>query len=316
MNDNSQHSERSESSFVHKASNFAKDRYNELSSEIVKALDLNKDGKIGLEDMILLAMKSKTVRVDRNAFLKRAFMKYCDESTIEYAIKTTPAKAHIDRAIIDRATRESTNKQTFMTTAASFGLGYVPGGLAVDVATTVADVGQYYANLLIAMQKMMYLYGFPQLNIQDDAEFIDDGTLHMIYLGIGTMFGVGEAGKAIQAIANHLAAGIEKEMMRAALTKKAAWPIIKKILHHFNIKLTKELASKTVSNMIKGLGGILVGGISFVSFQRCCNRFVKSVNNTYLSNPELFKDYNVIDVKVSANSIYEEINQGIDENNI
>ena len=59
-------------------------------------------------------------------------------------------------AIVDAELMASMPKT--LAAATSLGLGAAPGGLAVDLATTVTDLGQFYGHLLVIMQKLMYLY--------------------------------------------------------------------------------------------------------------------------------------------------------------
>ena len=59
----------------------------------------------------------------------------------------------------------------------SLALG-APGGVAM-VATLPADIAQYYGYMLRAIQKLLYLYGFPEINVENGVN-IDDETMNLI----------------------------------------------------------------------------------------------------------------------------------------
>ena len=291
---------------VEDISKYANEKYEEISKDIIAKIDVNGDGKVGIEDMICLALKNKAVRVDRDAYLRKAFMMVCDEDTIKKAIETSPAKANIKEQYIKKAAYDSIRKQTLLATGSSVALGYVPGGLAVDVTTTVADVTQFYAHLLIIIQKLLYLYGFPELEFNDKNDIpIDDGTMNMLIICLGAMAGVNEACKVLTNMAELLAKGVTKKMMQTAMTKAAAWPVIKKILSYFAIRLTRDLATKTVANSIKVLGGILVGGITYGSFNKCGKSFMKCIQNSILAKPDDYVE------TFDAEIVSEKLNEGV-----
>ena len=99
------------------------------------------------------------------------------------------------------------------------------------------------------------------------------------------MNGVAGANNAIKALAQALAKGIEKKLLSAALTKGTFYPILKSTLKWFGVKLTKEIFAKSVKNAIPVVGGVVGGGITFLSFKPCCLRLKAALTDTMLSNP-------------------------------
>ncbi len=276
----------------------AKDASSKISEETIKLIDENNNGKIDLVDFVIKAIKTPGIKINRAEYLQSAFKRYCNEETIAKAISTNPAKAGISKDIVDKTAKESITLQKTIATTASLGLGYVPGGLAVDAATTVADLVQYYGQLLVIMQKLMYLYGYPELELDRQDGSIDDGTMNLIIIGIGTMAGVNEATKFLSAITEKLAVSVPKQVLKKGFSTKIAYQVAKKVLKYFGITLTKEVATKGISNAIKFVGGILMGGITFVGFGSACNNFYKALKDTPLSNPNYVDESNVIDVDV------------------
>lgn len=299
---------------IEKAVQFGQDKMDTVSDTVIHMVDQNGDGKIGIEDFIILALQKKAIRVNRDDFLRNAFSTMCDKKLIEKAIATNPAKAGIKVEFVRKAAENAINKQTKIVTSTSVGLGYVPGPVIVDVTTTVADVTQYYGNLLIMAQKLLYLYGFPEIEISDGKNItLDDGTMNLLIICLGAMAGVNEACQVLNKMAELLAKGVQKKMMQKALTKQTLWPILKKILSYFTITLTKDLASKTVANSIKLLGGALVGGITYYSFTKCGKNFIGAIDNTILSNPVAFADdkQNIVDAEYTEDSVSEELVKNI-----
>lgn len=99
------------------------------------------------------------------------------------------------------------------------------------------------------------------------------------------MNGVAGANNAVKALAKALSVGVEKKLIAAALTKGTLYPILKSTLKWFGVKLTKEIFAKTVKNAIPVVGGIVGGGITFLSFKPCCMRLKDVLTDTMLSNP-------------------------------
>ena len=83
-----------------------------------------------------------------------------------------------------------------------------------------------------------------------------------------------------------LAKGVAKQMLAQALTKKTAFQVAKKVLKYFGITLTKSLAAKGVANSIKLLGGVLVGGITFVTLTIPANGPNPEPNTIHVSGIE------------------------------
>lgn len=277
-----------------------------IAQGTVKIVDENGNGKIDLEDFIIKALRVPGVRVNRKEYLEKALKKYCTEELICKAIVDTPAKAGIQKTTVDKAAGESIALQKTLATSTSVGLGYVPGGVAVDISTTVADLAQYYGHQLVIMQKLMYLYGYPEIQLNRGVEGIDDGAMNMLIIGVGVMAGVQEASKYILKMSEMLAKGVAKQMLAQALTKKTAFQVAKKVLKYFGITLTKSLAAKGVANSIKFLGGVLVGGITFVTFNTSCDNLFKTLRQSPLADPNYVPEGSVVDAEFTTVDAVEE----------
>lgn len=251
---------------------------------VLQAVDKNGDGQIGIEDVIVLAMKVPGVHINREKYLRKELFKNHPDDVIEKAVATTPANAGIHQREIDRIADEAIKVERTYVSGISAALG-APGGLAM-VATLPADLGQYYAYMLRAAQKLMYLYGFPELRSDEDGLVLDSETLNALVLCLGAMYGVAGAKNAINVMAHALSKGVEKKLVSMALTKGAIYPVVKSTMKWFGVSLTKKVFANAVGKTIPVVGGLVGGGITFFSFKPCCDRLKVVLQDTMLSNPE------------------------------
>ena len=250
---------------------------------VVEQLDVNHDGKIDIEDIIILGLKTPGVKVDRRKFLTNEFQIHYTAETIDKAIETTPLYANIPIEDINKIADAVIQHERYFVSGISTALG-TPGGVAM-AATIPADIIQYYGYTLRAAQKLMYLYGFPEIVSSDDGVQIDTPTMNTLIVAMGVMFGVAGANNAIKAMAKALGTGVEKQLMKKALTKGAIYPIVKSVAKWFGIKMTREVFSGFFKKAIPVAGGVIGGGITYLSFKPCCEKLKNSLMDTKLSNP-------------------------------
>lgn len=251
---------------------------------MINQLDANHDGNVDVEDIIFLAMKTPGIRVDRKNFLQNEFRIHYDPQMIEKALESTPINAGIPPEDIDAIADAVIQHERYFVSGISAALG-APGGMAM-AATIPADIIQYYGYTLRAAQELMYLYGFPEIMSDQDEVQIDTPTMNTLIIAMGVMFGVAGANNAIKAMAKALGMGVEKQLMKKALTKGTIYPIVKSVAKWFSVKMTKEMFSGFFKNAIPVVGGIIGGGITYASFKPCCERLKTSLMDTKLSNPD------------------------------
>lgn len=85
------------------------------------------------------------------------------------------------------------------------------------VATIPADMAQFYAHVVMLVQKLAYLYGWPELSEENGSEVLKD----MLMLFLGVMMGVVQANKALFKVLRRLAVEVAKRVPQIALTKYA-----------------------------------------------------------------------------------------------
>lgn len=243
----------------------------------------NGESSFKIEDIIILGLRIPGIKVNRDEFLRKEFAKKYSKDVIEKAVEKTPAIANITQEDINKIADDVIKYERNCVTGISAALG-LPGGIGV-VATIPADMVQYYGYMLRVAQKLMYLYGFPEINVEEKDETFDSETLNILIICLGAMYGVAGANSAIKALAKGLANGISKKIMSTALTKGTLYPIVKNITKWFGIHMTKKVLAGGVQKAVPVIGGLIGGGVTFVSFNACCKKLKKSLQNTILSNP-------------------------------
>lgn len=249
-----------------------------------EVLDVNNDGSVDIQDIIILALRTPGVHVNRENFLRKELFKNYPPEVIDDAVARTPALAGIPEEDIDKIADEVIKFERNCVSGISAALG-MPGGAAM-AATIPADIVQYYGYTLRAIQKLLYLYGFPEIDSDDEGISLDSETINRIIVCLGVMNGVAGANNAIKALAKALSVGVEKKLLTTALTKGTLYPILKSTLRWFGVSLTREIFAKTIKNAIPVVGGVVGGGITFISFKPCCGRLKDVLTDTMLSNPK------------------------------
>ena len=150
---------------------------------VVKLLDQDGNGQIDSVDIILLALKVPGVKIDRAKFLQKEFFKNHPQEVIDVALASTPAQAGISLEEINKIADEVIKFERNAVSGISLALG-IPGGVAM-AATIPADIAQYYGYMLRAAQKMLYLYGFPELDTSEEAIALDSETMNALTLCLG-----------------------------------------------------------------------------------------------------------------------------------
>lgn len=263
---------------------------------IFKAIDVNGDGQIDIEDVILMAFKLPGVSVNREIFLRKELATKYDAKIIDDVIVYNPMHANISPEDIDKIAIAIIQNERLKVSGISAALG-TPGGTAM-LATIPADIAQYYGCMLRVAQKLLYLYGFPQIEVKENEQTFDTETMNQIILCMGVMFGVANAKNGLLAIAKALGTGVEKQLINKALTKGTIYPIVKGISKWFGVKMTKEVFAGFFKKAIPLVGGVIGGGITYATFKPCCSKLKKVLQDTYLSNPNYNeKPEDVIDIE-------------------
>ena len=262
----------------------SKDTIGTVQQGLTKTMDRNGDGKIDIEDIIIISLGIPGIRINRAEFLQKELQRYCTQEEIRNAIEHNLTYAKISNEIIDKIADQVIKYERNCVSGISTALS-MPGVLAM-AATIPTDIAQYYGYMLRATQKLMYLYGFPEIDTSEKNGTFDSETVNTLTICLGVMYGVAGANSALRAMATGLANGISKKIMSTALTKGTLYPIVKNIAKWFGVKMTKKMLVGVVQKTVPVIGGVVGGGITFVTFKPCCDKRKKALQNTSLSNPD------------------------------
>ncbi|MCB6415057.1 hypothetical protein LI221_08265 [Faecalimonas umbilicata] len=150
---------------VEKASSKVKEGANKSTEIVNKVMDVNGDGQVDIEDVIIMGLKVPGICIKRDEFLRSEFMKGYPQEVINDAIAFNPAHAGITTKEIEKYADEVIKYERNCVSGISVALS-MPGGFAM-AATIPADIVQYYGYMLRATQKLLYLYGFPEIDVTE-----------------------------------------------------------------------------------------------------------------------------------------------------
>lgn len=264
--------------------------------QLTKAIDQNGDGQITIEDVIIMGLKIPGIRINRSEFLRKEFSKNYSEEVVENIIQYNPAHENISSDEIEKIANDVIQYERLCVSGISTALS-APGGFAM-VATLPTDIAQYYGYMLRAMQKLLYLYGFPEIDIKEN-QILDSETMNTIIICMGVMYGVAGANTALKSMAKALGLGVEKKLISKALTKGTIYPIVKSVAKWFNVRMTKEIFAGFFKKSIPVVGGLIGGGITYLSFKPCCEKLKNTLKDTLLSNPNSKDEPDLIEIKES-----------------
>lgn len=283
---------------IKKAATAAKDKTTEIvtktKNEVVNFIDENGNGEIDIEDVIVKGLRVPGIRINRANFLQKELLKRYPQEMIDEAIRTNPMSAGIKPKDIDEIADQVIEHERRGVSGISTALS-MPGGAAM-LATIPADIVQYYGYMLRATQELLYLYGFPEIDVNENESKFDSETINILIVCFGTMYGVVGANNALKSIAKGFGLGVEKKLMRTALTKGTIYPIVKSVASWFNVRMTKEIFAGFFKKSIPVVGGVIGGGLTYLSFKPCCVKLKDSLQDTILSNKNYKEENGLIDI--------------------
>lgn len=239
---------------------------------------------ITVENAINLAIKVPGVKINREKFLQKELFGYFSDETIKKAIEFNPGYAGIPKEFISSMAKKVIEYETNKVSALSFAAG-LPGGAAM-IATIPADTAQYFGFMLRVLQKIAYLYGFEEFDL--DEENIKDDTMNQLLIFLGVMLGVQGANAGVKIIAGAAAQRIMKVLPNQALTKTAIYPIVKKIAINVGLKMNKQIFANGVSKIVPVIGGVVTGGLTYATFRPSAMRLKKSFDELQICNPSSY----------------------------
>lgn len=219
------------------------------------------------------------VNVNRESFLRKQLSNLCDEEQLSVIIDKSPLEV-FDIEIISQLADDCISFERSKTTILAAAAG-IPGGWGL-VGTVPADLAQFYGHVFIIAQKLLYLYGWPDLRGENGE--LEDGVIEVITLAVGVMMGVAGASAAIQKLAEQVAIQTAKKLPQKALTKSAIYVIVKQVATQLGIKVNKDIFAKGVAKVVPLLGAGVNGGLTYYMFGKMANKLKSNLQKRSLTN--------------------------------
>lgn len=225
------------------------------------------------DEVLAVAVELPGVKIEREEFLQKNFSSRFDREIVARIVQTSPIRAGVNESVLHEIARECIDYEQMKVSALSFATGC--GGL-VGIP---ADLAQYLAHVLRISQKLAYIYGYPEIFSVEGS--MDERTQKIILLFIGVMYGVSGANKVIAEISKSLAGKVGKDILRAALTKTAWYPLLQQVCKQVGIQVTKDALSKTTTKVFPLIGGVFSAGFSYY----CFGKGAECLHKTLRENP-------------------------------
>jgi len=229
--------------------------------------------------------KLPVVRVDREAFLRKHF---ADSPYLDTIIQSGPQVVYSTESLRRKA--DSIIKSSAAKTSmASFASG-IPGNPVIMVAAGGADLAQYFGFAINLAQQIAYLFGEDELFNEGSGQLSEPAQIRVIAY-LGAMFGAAGAAALVSSTSKAAGANIGKKVATQALTKTAWYPLVKRVGAVIGMKITKKTVEKTITKAVPVVGGVVSGGLTYVTFRpmgyRLADALVKNLNGEFDDQLEL-----------------------------
>ena len=214
------------------------------------------------------------VKVECIVFLRKELLPYCTEEQIQIAIDDSPLKV-LDKRTVNKIANGCISYHTTIVCATS-ALSGLPGGWFMAAAIP-ADIAQFYGHILALTQKLLYLYGWPDL--QDENNGLTDETLSVLTLFVGVMMGSREAVQGVNLLTKAFAEQVVKRLPKMALTKYAFYNISKQVAKWIGIRLTRETFAKGAGKVIPLIGAPVSAAITYWTFKPMADKLKKQLDS-------------------------------------
>lgn len=231
--------------------------------------------------------KLPVVHVDRDSFLRAQFKGSPHLDIILAEGTQTVFTVESLRKKCDTLIKNSATK----TSAVSFASG-LPGNPVIMVAAGGADVAQYFGFAINLAQQIAFMFG--EDDLFDGPDLSETAQIRVIgYLG--AMFGAAGASALVMNTSKVAGANLGKKVAAQALTKTAWYPLVKKVGAVVGQKITKKTVEKTITKAVPLVGGVVAGGLTYVTFRpmghRLADTFVKNLGGEFDEDLDLNPDF-------------------------
>ena len=111
------------------------------------------------------------------------------------------------------------------------------------------------------------------------------------------MFGVSGAVSGVRVLSSQIAKTTLKKLPQQALTKTFWYPIVKQIGNAVGVKITKTSVAAGVSKAIPVIGGVVSGGLNFVSMLPMANRLQAALDSASFGYTQEEFEQDIIEIE-------------------
>ncbi|MDR2397854.1 MAG: hypothetical protein LBD74_03730 [Spirochaetaceae bacterium] len=222
------------------------------------------------------ALKMPGARVDRTNFLEKEFAKHNGDE-LSQILDLGPGKAGIPLADLTKIADGAIRSHTTVVTGTSF-LAGLPGGIAM-AGTIPADLAQYYYHVIVIAQKLAYIYGWPDLQVDSQGETDREAFLSVLTIFIGIMSGAKEANSALQPMTDILRKESTRKLPVIALAKIGLPQIAKQVAKVLGANLAKQGLAKGIGKIVPLIGGAISGAVTIATFLPMANTLRDELQN-------------------------------------
>ncbi|KRB78170.1 hypothetical protein ASE01_08430 [Nocardioides sp. Root190] len=252
--------------------------------------------------------KLPMVHVEREAFLRKQF---ASSPHLAVVLESGPQAVYTVESLRQKANSIIKNS-TAKTSMASFATG-LPGNPVVMIAAGGADVAQYFGFAINLAQQLAYLFG--EDDLFDDGGQLSEAAQIRVIAYLGAMFGAAGAAALVSQTSKLAGANLGKKVAAQALTKTAWYPLVKKVGALVGKQVTKKSVEKTITKAVPVAGGVIAGGLTFMTFRPMGNRLADTLaanlNGDFDEELELNPDF-AASVETST-VVVEQIRDGASE---
>lgn len=232
---------------------------------------------INIESVIKAACKLPYCRINRIEFLTAQLSNKIPKEQLLDALENGTINAQVPMKILnsvaDGAVKLETSKVTLISATAG-----LPGGFAM-FATIPADLAQFYAHIFRVAQKLAYIYGYKEINF-------DDETHNVLIIFLGAMFGVKVAVNALAKFAADNAVKIGARIAGKPLSRYAIYNISKMVLKWISVNVTKAGVGKAISKSVPFVGAALSGCVTVAIFLPMSRKLKRELRKFANISPE------------------------------
>lgn len=204
--------------------------------------------------------KLPVVRVDREAFLRKHF---AGSPHLAVILESGPQAVYTAESLRQKA-NGIIKSSVAKTSMASFATG-LPGNPVVMVAAGGADVAQYFGFAINLAQQIAYLFG--EDDLFDGGGQLSEAAQVRVIAYLGAMLGAGGAAALVSQTSKLAGANLGKKVAAQALTKTAWYPLVKQVGALVGKQVTKKTVEKTIAKAVPVAGGLVSGGLTYVTFR-------------------------------------------------